>query len=501
MKVYFYLQFFTITFLLLFVFLIPGVLRGQSSDSANVNLQVTGICNFNNICETDLGETEVECPNDCGCNNNGICEAGRDENETNCPADCALPTPTPEPGTTPTPTPEPGTTPTPTPTSMPTPTPITGGSFAYLANYIKNIVATPSFNSAEISWQTEKPAICDFYLGKTQEYEKEIIFETNYKTIHAVNLDSLDLSARYHFKINCKDGSNLEIYSQDLQFKTRGIINNANNFKAEGEDGKISLTWDNPPDENFAGVIILRRTDFYPLNINDGTAIYEGARNYFEDENLVNSVTYYYAIFTEDKDNNFSSGAVASAIPHGEKPIAIISPFIPTLSTTPKIPAPTPEQVKKITIGDFSFSANGNNIPVENGSTIEVPPGESLNISADCTKFSGIKTILIEMQNNEKISSYILRQEGNEKFCNVSIIPPQNAGSYPLKILIINYKNEIIDGIIAEIKISGKNEAPLAFTGSVSLRIYMLIALAAAFLLLWFLARKRWKKMRAGFKN
>ena len=69
----------------------------------------------------------------------------------------------------------------------------------------------------------------------------------------------------------------------------------------------IKLSWKNPKDSDFFGVKILRKGDDYPQTVNDGTLVYSGANESYEDINLQADTEYFYSIFSYDYDNNYSS--------------------------------------------------------------------------------------------------------------------------------------------------------------------------------------------------
>jgi len=78
------------------------------------------------------------------------------------------------------------------------------------------------------------------------------------------------------------------------------------NFTANSGDRQIILNWKNPPEPDFLHVSILRKTQSYPQNINDGEKIYTGTDTFYCDLNLENDTTYYYAAYTFDIVQNFS---------------------------------------------------------------------------------------------------------------------------------------------------------------------------------------------------
>ena len=69
----------------------------------------------------------------------------------------------------------------------------------------------------------------------------------------------------------------------------------------------------NPDD--FAGVVILRKTAEYPAGVQDGTLIYSGRGTSVTDYGLLNGAQYYYTAFAFDSAGNYSAGERTSAVP------------------------------------------------------------------------------------------------------------------------------------------------------------------------------------------
>ncbi|HAS80666.1 MAG: Fibronectin type III domain protein [Candidatus Nomurabacteria bacterium GW2011_GWE1_32_28] len=82
--------------------------------------------------------------------------------------------------------------------------------------------------------------------------------------------------------------------------------NKPTSFSATAGNGQINLTWTNPGDTDFAGIKILRRTNYYPISSTNGTLVYKGSGTSYLNTGLVNGTTYFYTIFAFDRDNNFS---------------------------------------------------------------------------------------------------------------------------------------------------------------------------------------------------
>jgi plastocyanin len=102
--------------------------------------------------------------------------------------------------------------------------------------------------------------------------------------------------------------------------------NDVSAFTATAGVGQVSLSWTNPTDSDFAGVMIRYRTDgTYPTNYTDGTAVPNGnggkipglpsASGSYVHTGLDSNLTYYYSAFTYDTSGNYSDTAHASATP------------------------------------------------------------------------------------------------------------------------------------------------------------------------------------------
>ena len=88
------------------------------------------------------------------------------------------------------------------------------------------------------------------------------------------------------------------------------------NLAATPADATVELSWSNPVDENFYGVLIQRTAGpedgfFYEIgeSLGDSVVVYEGPEETFTDEGLLNGINYQYRVFAIDIDGNYSSPA------------------------------------------------------------------------------------------------------------------------------------------------------------------------------------------------
>lgn len=88
---------------------------------------------------------------------------------------------------------------------------------------------------------------------------------------------------------------------------------------ASGED--IKLTWTNPKDSDYVGVIIVKKTGDYPTDVKDGETIFNGNTTTFIDRNVVKAEYIYYRAFAYDFDDNINTEdvQVAKAVVKGEQ--------------------------------------------------------------------------------------------------------------------------------------------------------------------------------------
>ena len=416
------------------------------SDSVNVGQRIVYFCNDNLICEPNLNETAQSCPGDCGCNNNGVCETLRGETIENCPFDCAIPYPPDGPiDTTP---------------------PVIYDLF----------ISKITLDSATVSWRTDELALCELFWGQTQEYTQETISEESLFFKHSTQLLNLLYETTYHFKIVCQDVHHNESETKDQKFTTLSLPDitppvNVSNFQATPADKQITLSWQNPPDSDFKAVRIMRSTDFYPANPWSGTPVYNDKGTSVIDTGLINGTTYYYTAFAYDNAGNYSSGAIVSAVPSKIKPPILPPPekitteegceeagyywYDDACHAEPKIPPPPPE-VEKITLEDFDFIQKDKKIPIIKGKIIKIKTEEPLTISIDYEKVPEVlKTITVTLEKENKFFSFLLRINKEKTAYEAVLVPPQEAGIYPLTITILDYKNQTMKKIRGVLKVEG----------------------------------------------
>ncbi len=189
------------------------------------------------------------------------------------------------------------------------------------APIISNIrVINITENSATVTWDTNEAANSRVRYGLTATYGLGNIFSADLVLAHSINLSSLTRSTIYHFEITSSDSSGNTAVSGDRTFSTLPDIippGNVTDFLATPTAARtILLTWVNPTDTDFAGVLIKRSFTGYPASPADGELVFDGVATSFPDT-AITPANYnrpiYYTAFAYDTTGNFASGALAEA--------------------------------------------------------------------------------------------------------------------------------------------------------------------------------------------
>jgi hypothetical protein len=92
---------------------------------------------------------------------------------------------------------------------------------------------------------------------------------------------------------------------------------------AAAGSGQAVLTWTNPADADFQGVMIRRSTGSAPSATTDGALVYNANGTTFPDMGLIDGTRYYYTAFAYDTVPNYSSGVSDDVVPSPGTPVEI----------------------------------------------------------------------------------------------------------------------------------------------------------------------------------
>jgi peptidoglycan hydrolase-like protein with peptidoglycan-binding domain len=94
--------------------------------------------------------------------------------------------------------------------------------------------------------------------------------------------------------------------------------NKPQNIKAVALDKIIVLSWTLPANKEYQKIKIIRNDKNYPKDLNDGVVVYDGSAETISDTNLINSKTYYYAMYSYDNSNKPTEPVLFSFAPYKE---------------------------------------------------------------------------------------------------------------------------------------------------------------------------------------
>ena len=356
----------------------------------------------------------------------------------------------------------------PTPTPTPTPTPSTpggggGGGGGTNTIEITNINIIPGTNQAEIRFDTSVAAQTKLQWGFTTDFEIGSQLNAFYGVSHSQVITGLSEGLTYKLRINASSANGVSTY-RDVSFTTIlpisevGPLPNPTDFVAIAKTKTIDLSWTNPTDPRFNDVRIVRTEGFYPIDQYDGIPLYEGDSESFIDTTAKPGVTYYYAIFSRDRDLNYSSGALAQARIALEGEIStttVIDPFANLPEATNVDP-----MFKALRLSDFEFLQDGR-ILATVGETVAIHGDKNLTIRLAYNKVPKIlKTIAFTLKDptdKNKVFPFLLRANADKTYYEATIGALGRSGRYGMSVAILDYEN---NGLV---RLNG-TLAALAFT-------------------------------------
>ncbi len=157
----------------------------------------------------------------------------------------------------------------------------------------------------------------DLQKNKTHKF----IFDY-YSRLALEDVHKSDKNAKFIIKPTSSDIKNhiVDWYANDSKNSVKLVVKYINrrkeavaqvsNIKISTEKMQVKLTWDNPEDEDFRGVYVVRNRFHPPKNHLDGDKIYAGRDSYTYDDFGNTNIDKYYAVFTYDNVPNYSEPVI-----------------------------------------------------------------------------------------------------------------------------------------------------------------------------------------------
>ncbi len=327
------------------------------------------------------------------------------------------------------------------PTPTPAPTAPNGpqyGSIVRLAEII-SLRIIPSQTGAVIRYETSGHVRSVVKWGTSISYELGSVAERSFSKFHETSITDLNPDTQYKFSIQGENNIGRFGTLTESTFRTLSVTDtippsNVFSLSAREELGDVILAWQNPPEQDFDHVRILRSEKFYPSDTADGWVVYEGNGESVRDKGaLKDEKTQYYTVFTYDALGNISSGAVvrvAKKSPQGEPEIDI-----------------SEENSMQLTVDQITLMQDNIRIPFQRGTAV-INGGKHLTISIPYSALpEHLKTILVTLtspQDTSKELNFLLRVDTDKTAYVAHLAPLGTAGHFPLRIAIFDFKTSQI---------------------------------------------------------
>ena len=260
-------KFIEILIIATFIFLNSSSLSLAQTNGIDVNLNIGGHCNNNNICESINGEDMYSCPADC----------------------------------------------------TPIIPPCTSCGEPPHSAFFENLTVDPSYDTAVIKWTSSVPIKYTFRWGRDSNYSDGVLQNINLNTNHLVSLSNLLEGTYYFFSIEGQSAMGDKDTLNNQRFMTlvrpdTTPPGNPTDVTIASETNGVTITWKNPTDLDFDYIRVVRSTSSYPADALAGLVVYEGSGQYFTNSNVILNQKYYYSLFARDTTGNYSSGAFISIV-------------------------------------------------------------------------------------------------------------------------------------------------------------------------------------------
>jgi len=192
------------------------------------------------------------------------------------------------------------------------------------------------------------------------------------------------------------------------------------------EDSKVVLRWENPKDD-FSGVIVLRNDRYFPRDQWDGVPLCNGNVTTCDDTRVEKGKKYYYTVFSYDKSNNYSSGAVVWITIGGQ-----------VTSIAPEETATSTEAVAMLTLNDFKFEQFGRQLEYRNGHYI-AKTNEKIIVYVDYNKFARVAKQATISVNIDLVDQTYLFKANKSKSAYVSDLYFETSDIYTYTIIVTDF--------------------------------------------------------------
>ncbi len=180
---------------------------------------------------------------------------------------------------------------------------------------------TPGNNRIGLTWTTPSATnVVGVRIVKSADWfpvdptDGTTLFDGKGNAVLDVQVENGSLYFYTAFTYDAQNNFSLGVYAYAEPADTTPPAN-VSGFTATRGDHQVFLRWQNPADNDFAGVKVVRSTAGPPTGPNNGTQVYVGLGTNTTDNGLTNGTIYYYKGYSFDFTPNYSIGSAAGATP------------------------------------------------------------------------------------------------------------------------------------------------------------------------------------------
>jgi len=295
---------------------------------------------------------------------------------------------------------------------------------------------------------------------------------------HKVELTNLKDGIPYYFNIEAVNLLGKSNSLENQSFRTLSLPDttppgNPTNVKANSISTGITISWNNPKDNDFDYIHVMKNIGRYYSSPYIGHLVYEGNGNYFTDSDIKDGIKYYYSLFSRDRAGNYSTGSLADIIYNKNGN----DNWGSNLSTG---------EEKEIIPNIYIITQGSSTYDFKTGSAISLEGGESIGIKTNYSSDIKNDDVWLDVRDSDKVivgQYFFSRIKDKDGYINV-LIPPLTGGYYGVTVhryyngqsQIINYGSFQISKVINE----EANNYPQYIFGVIILLIFIIF-------IIWFL--------------
>jgi phosphodiesterase/alkaline phosphatase D-like protein len=178
---------------------------------------------------------------------------------------------------------------------------------------ISNIVATPTHNSVQITWDTDEAASSYVDYGATSSYGTTTseVDTSPRVTSHSVTISSLSSATVYHFRLNSKDAATNNGQSTDQTVTTSAAPDTTapviSSVVATPSGTSVVITWDT--DENASSIVDYGATASYGTTTSEADTSPHVTSHSVTVSGLSSQTTYHFRVKSNDASSNLAIGS------------------------------------------------------------------------------------------------------------------------------------------------------------------------------------------------